>query len=563
MVHKELIKTKYVKNALSHYATEHLIPLSECDFHINHVDTLVKSQKEQEFAHYSKELLQKYLDPEKIINEHIEFSQIYTITALKKKQKMHLVYSIEFGKYKTHPHLILSPKSIIPYKRYEPLELLKLLYHEINKIKVYNEILIRIFDKPMRKALKNLVKLIYQKKFIQKIKIPLFDGIEPFMARESEVIFWFKQKKNKGMIIEVDKDELLIEYKKPLYGRNGLNAFGKIIDNVHTDNTNNIKIDIDPKSVRIEEDKNTKRYISKVKGYVHFDGLHIAIDNRLRLYEVSRYENIIDSYNEHNNIDIVVTQPDITQDSIGEGVKLRSESIHINGFVGANSHLETLHLEVKGATHQTSQQYARFANINRHKGTLHAHKAKIGLLEGGTVHASKVEIESSIGGQIYAEDVIIGHVKNNLKVYASNSITIHLVSGEDNFFEINYRKIPLLKKKIDFIKEEIEDLKYKRKEALRFKPQNVQHIDEEIKTLQKEELKIENSYKKAVITVERPFTGLNHIIFTIDQNHIIHYKTEDKAYLPFHLQIEEETITLLPPGISILLTEEKESKKES
>ncbi len=551
---KELIKTKRIKDALTRYATDNLIPLSECDFTINKVETLVKNNRNHEFEHYTKDRLAKYLDYDTLINEHVEFAQIYTITAMQKeKQEIELLYTIDYGHYATHPKLVLSPESKIPYKLYKPVDLLRLLYSEINKIKAYNEILIQLFDEKMKKTLKSFIKHLYGGKFTKKVKIPLFEGIEPIISRKSKVIFWFKEKEQDNKIIEVDEDEILIEYKKPLYGRNGLNAHGKNIDTTYAQNSDDIHIGIDPASIRIEEDKNSKRYISIHRGYVHYDGLKLSVDNRLRLHEVSRTKHIIDTEDEENNIDIIVAQHDTTKDSIGEGVELISESIHVEGFVGANSKLEALQLEINGATHQDSKQYAKFAKINRHKGTLRCHEAEIGLLEGGIVHATKVNIESSLGGQVYAQDVTIGHTKNNLKVYASNSITVRLVSGEDNLFKINFRDIPVLKSKIEFINEELDDLKYKLEQAKRFNRDEIKLLEDEIASLKTEQKSIINSYKNATISVEQPFRGLNHIIFTIDEDHELHYKTDTKAYLPFHLKIQENKITLLPPAISLII----------
>jgi len=554
MPKKELIKTKHVKEALKRYATDNLIPLSECDFQLNKVETLLKNSRNHEYEHYTKERLQEYLDKDKIINEHVEFSQIYTITAMHQEvQELDLLYSIDFGRYATHPKLILSPDSKIPYKLYKPVEMLKLLYREFNKIKISNEILVQLFDDSMKKTLKSFVKHLYAGKFTKKVKIPLFDGIEPIVARDSRVIFWFQEKENDGIVIEVDKDEILIEYKKPLYGKNGLNAHGKNIDSLYAQHHDDAHIEIDPKSIRIEEDKNSKRYISRARGYVHYDGVKLSVDNRLRLHEVSRNKHVINSEDEENNIDVIIAQHDVTKDSIGEGVELVSECIHVEGFVGAHSKLEALDLDIKGATHQDSKQYAKFAKINRHKGTLRCHEAKIGLLEGGVVHATKVNVESSLGGQIYAQDVTIGHAKNNLKVYASNSITIRLVSGEDNVFKISYRDIPILKAKRAFIQEELEDLKYRLDQAKRFNKDDIKLLEDEIASLKIEEKKITESYKTATISVEQPFRGLNHIIFTVDENNELHYKTDAKAYLPFHLKVEDEKITLLPPAISIII----------
>ena len=558
MPQKELIKTKHIKDALTRYASDNLIPLSECDFHIEEVDTLVKHNKNHDFERYMPKQLKYYLDPQIVINEHVEFSQIYTITAMQKEthKKINLRYSIEFGKYATNPKLILSPQSLIPYKEYKPNELLKLLYLEINKIKAFHGIIIKIFDKTMKKALKIFIKYIYLKKFTKKIKIPIFDGIEPIISRESKIIFWFKKKENNSMIIEVDKNELLIEYRKPLYGRNGFNAYGKIIDDIFSNKSETLKINIDPKSIQIQEDKNTKRYLSKVKGYVHYDNEYLSVDNRLRLREISRYKHIIESYDENNNIDIVITQHDTSKDSIGEGATLTSESIHVEGFVGANSKLEAIHLDIKGATHQDSIQYAKFAKINRHKGTLRCHEANIKLLEGGIVHATTVNIENSLGGFVYAQDVTIKQVKSNLKIYATNSITIDLVSGEDNLFEINYEKVPVILSKIEYLQKEIEELRYKKKQAERFHPDEVDRLKQKIQDYKTQIQKIKESYKYATISVKHPFRGLNTIIYTIDKEHRLIFKTDNKHYETFHIEIKDDLVILQPPALSLSLSDQ-------
>jgi len=555
-INKKLIKTRYIEEALKTYAQENFIPLSECDFVIIKVDTYIKSNASESFELCSKDIQERYKDKEKLLHEHVEFHQLYTIAAMpKEKIEIELEYTIDFSKFYTHPKLILSPESRIPYKSYKPVDLLKILFRECNKIKAYNRILINIFDEDMKKHLKLLVKYIYAGKFIKRVKIPLFNGIEPVITRPSKLIFWFKKKEHKGEVIEVDENELLVEYKKPIYGQNGFNAFGEYLDTTFANNVEDLQARVDKKSIRIEETATTKKYISKIKGYVHYDGKELLVDNRIRISEISRHRDLIEEL-ENNNIEVIVTQHDTTRDTIKEGVTLVSQRIHVDGFVGAKSRLEAIILEIDGATHQESVQYAKYATINRHKGTLRAHEAKIALLEGGVVHATTAHIDSSIGGAIYAQDVTIGHVKNNLKVYAANSITVRLVSGEDNLFKINYRDISILENKIKFIKNDLEDLRYKLEEAKRHSPSRAEEIKKKIQSLKDEIKAIQNSYKNAKITIQEPFRGLNKIVFTIDESHEISYKTDAKAYTPFYLEIQENIITLHPVAKTIVIEEE-------
>ncbi|MEO1937730.1 MAG: flagellar assembly protein A, partial [Sulfurimonas sp.] len=443
-----------------------------------------------------------------------------------------------------------------PAAKYKPVELLNLLYKEMNKIKAYHGIIVRIFDEPLKKALKTLVKYIYAKKFIKKVKIPLFDGIEPVLARDAKLIYWFKQKEKKGMVIEVEADEVLVEYKKPVFAKNGFNAYGKYIHNDTAKTINDLKAKVDSKTIYIEEDEFSKKYIAKQKGYVYYDGSILAIDNTLRLNEISRNKNILDSDEEKNNIELLIKQHDITKDSIGEGVELSSEHIHVDGFVGAKSKLEAKHLEIDGATHQDSKQFAKYAKINRHKGTLHCYEANIKLLEGGIVHATKVTIENSLNGFVYAQDVTIKQVRSNLKVYATNSITIDLVSGEDNLFEINYEQVPVVLSKIEHIQEEIEELRYKKKQAKRFHPDEVETLKQKIQEAKEQIQKIKESYKYASIEVKHPFKGLNTIVFSIDKEHRLVYKTQNKHYEAFHIEIKDDLVILQPPAISLSLSDQ-------
>ena len=548
---QKLIKTKSILESMKMYAADNNTTVQECDFSINSVDTYIKESATDEFILISKENLALYTDKDRILNEHIEFNQVYTITAKKRKSSsFELNYEVLLGENATHPKILIRSDSKIPYKKHSPKEILMRLFTEFNKIKAYNAILINIFDEEMKKNLKAFIKHIYAGKFVKGVKLPLFTGIEAVVTRESKLVYWFKEKNQENQIIEVEDNELLIEFKKPIFGKNGFNAYGREVNGGYGKNKDDLQATIDKDSIKIEENENSKLYKSRRKGYLHFDGNSLSIDNKIRMAKISRNQTSLASQ-EENNVEVMISQNDTTKDSIGEGVELISETIHINGHVGAKSILEAINLKIDGATHQDSKQYAKYAQINRHKGTLRCHEAEIKLLEGGEVHASKVDIEACLGGSIYAQYITIGLVKSNLKVYASNSITVKLVSGEDNLFKISYRDIPILKSKIKLINADIENLKFKLEEAGRHSQSKVPHIKKEIASLKNEQKSIENSYMNAKISIEKPLNGLNNIVFVIDDENEIKFKTDTLAYTPFYLEIEEDKITLIPTNKSI------------
>ena len=540
------IKTKNIANSISKFAAEHLLKPDEYTFNLNGVETYVKTTANDDFIVYKEDIHNYYKDREKLINEHVQFKQLYVITIKKEiKPLIKLNYTINFSDNNIAPYIIIHPDSIIPYKKYKAKDIYLLLLKELNNIKALNKILIQIFDTKMKEKLKAFVKYLYQNKFVKKIKIPLFDGIEPEVTRTSKLVKHYLKKENNAQVIEVEVGEVLVEYIKPIYGKNGLNAFGETIRNDYGRNKGDLHVEVDLDSIEIEENDNHKLYKSKIKGFIYLDDKKFYVDNRIKMKSLSRMQEKV-AKDEDNNIEIHIEQNDTNIDSLGEGVELTSETIHIKGHVGAKTKLEAVNLVIDGATHGDSYQEAKFAEINRHKGRLRCHRAKIKLLEGGEVHATDVEIESSLGGSIYAENVTIGHVKSNLKVYASNSITIKRVSGEDNLFKINYQDISTLNAKYNFISEEIEDLKYELEGALKHTKSKVSILKDEINKLKKQQYEIIHSAKYAKITIEEPLRGLNTITFTLSPDEELTFKTEAKKYDPFYLIITDTTITLHP-----------------
>jgi len=540
------IKTKNIANSISKFAAENLLEVDEYIFSINAIETLIKTTAYDDYVLYPEDIHNYYTDTKKLINEHVEFQQLYTITIKKEPNPLiKLHYEINYSDDNISPQIIIHPDSIIPYKKYKAKDIYILLLKELNNIKAKKKILVKIFDVKMKEKLKVFVKHIYQNKFVKKIKLPLFDGISPEITKTSKLVKHYLKKEKTAQVIEVEAGEILVEFIKPVFGKNGLNAFGKIVNNNHGTNKDDLHVDINLDTIEIEENEKHKLYKSKVKGFVYLDENKFYIDNRIRMKTLSRVQERV-AQDEDNNIEVLIEQNDTNIDSLGEGVELTSETVHIKGHVGAKTKIAATNLVIDGATHGDSSQEAKTADINRHKGKLRCSSAKIKLLEGGEVYATDVEIESSLGGSIYAENVTIKNVKNNLKVYASKSITIKRVSGEDNIFKINYKNVPTLRAKCHFMTTEIEDLKFKLEGAMKHSKQLVNPIKTKIKELQNKKQQIKDSTLSAKIIFEEPLNGLNTVTFTINQDEEITFKTDAKRYEPFYLVKTDTSITLHP-----------------
>ena len=549
-----LVKTKDIKTTLQKYASLHRTTVEKLDFSLKGVKTYIKTREDSDFELFNEDVEEVYKDEKKIINDHLQFKQIYAIAIKKDKPKtIKLNYSIDFGEYSANPIMIIEPDSVIPYKTNKAQNIFALLVQEINKIKAKNKIIINIFDREMVNSLKKFTRYLYAGRFTRRVKIPLFKGVEPEFSKNSGLVLHFKKKKTTKEFIEVDEGELLAEFTKPLFGANGFSAFGTVIDSDAGINAGDFKQHVDTNTILIKEEEDHKLYFSKLKGFVVLTDEKFMVSNKIRMSSISRLNNKLAQEDEDNNLEVIVAQNDTNQDSVGAGTELVSETVHITGHVGAKSTIEAEILQIDGATHKDSTQFAKNATINRHKGTLRCNKAEINLLEGGVVHATTANVKSSLGGEIYAQDVTIGLAKNHLKVFATHSITVDLVTGEDNYFKINYKDIPIFVNKIKYLEKDLEDLKYQLEEAQRHDISQVKDLEEKIIDFKHEKNKITTSALKAKITITQPLRGQNRIIFTLDNGDEIMYKTSPKRYDPFYLEVKDETVILHPVNKTIPL----------
>ncbi len=545
------VLTRNIDSLLKEYATNTYTPLDNCDFNLLGVVTYIKYADEESYTKISDELYEQYsYHIDNVIAEKINLNQVYKVELFKILAcTIKLEYVVKYDEFKTHPKLIILPNSHLPYKSMKPVEIYKLLISEINKIKVKERILINFHNNEMLEDLKKFVRYLYMGKFLKPIQILLFEGIEPELSTQSHLNLIFKNKSSQEhQLFEVDIDELIVEYRKPVYGCNGFNCYGKQIEHGELD-TKSMDLKVDEESIEVIEKGNMLILKSKKRGFIDYHDNTISVGNVLKVDKINRIQSKITD-TEDNDIEVYISQNDITKDSIGEGVKLISERIHVSGHTGAHSLLEATDLVVDGATHMDSIIFAKNAIINRHKGTLRCNRAKVTSLEGGKIHASYAEIGTCLGGSIFAKDVVIDHVKNHLIIYASNSITIRLVSGEDNHFIIDYSRIPVITSELSLIEADIDDLKFKLEEEIKRSGTNVKTIEAQMKEFKLKKEFIKNSALNATITIKNPLNGLNIIKFILPNNDEIVYKTLPKQYEEFHLQVDADTITLLPVGIS-------------
>ncbi|PHR54915.1 MAG: hypothetical protein COA44_12000 [Arcobacter sp.] len=551
MAKDTILNTKNILATLKEYATTHNYDLKSLDFSLLGLQTYIKTCHMETFVKFHEDYKKKYSQASALINDHVRFIQIYKIKLHKKKKSnFELIYRLELGEFSTHPILLIATDSTFPLNEVTASEMLKLLYTECNKIKAQNKMLVNQFSSCLIKDLKAFVSKIYKNGFTNEESILLFEGIDPLISEPSKVINHYKKKGQK--VSEVEASDLIITYVKPVYGDAGLNAMGQIISHGTTNNLAKIEYQIDTKNINVQDSKMQIKYYSKSKGFVSTLKNTLSISNKIIVEDIKRVEAKL-TKKEENQVSIVISQSDVTRDGIGEGVELVSESVHITGHMGAKASIEAKEVVIDGATHHTSFVTSKSAKINRHKGTLRCHKAEINSLEGGTVYATYVTINAALGGQVCAEHVTIKTIKHNLKVFASKSITIERILGEDNHFVIDYRKLPVIQSKLQYLNQELEDARWKYEDAKKHSQDKLPELKKIVDTKEASIKEIKLSHYDAVITIMAPVDGLNTIEFAIPekQTSLIYRTKEPKSFEPFSVKQKDDKITLEPVGISI------------
>jgi hypothetical protein len=548
------IETSNIDEQIIEYASTNHLDIDQCDFTLTGVKTSIKAKEMNNFGAYNEILQKLYHTKESIIKHEVVFKQKYAIELHQKKNSaLKLDYEVRIDRFAIKPKIVIRPTSKIPYTKVPPKTMLSLLYKELQKIKAKHRLLVNLFNEKMLNDLKLFVKIIYAKKFVKNVAITLFEGVEPEFAAPSELIEHYKKGKENETILEVAENQLIVEYIKPSINKSGFSAYGELVRPGEDNGEKILDFEVDYDSIEIKADDKFIKLYSKKKGFVEHKGGRIKISNVYQMTDFKRTGGNMQT-TENSDIEVVVTEKDSTQDSVGEGAKIKTDRITIDGFVGMKAEIQANSITINGATHNGSIVKAKEATINCHRGTLSANKAKIKTLEGGTINASNVEVDLALGGAIHAKNVIVHDVRNHLKIYATESVTIHKMKGEDNKIYFDYKHVPAVMKELKFILNDIEELKEKIEDTKKHSPQLIPDMNTEMLKLKKMAKKIEESSFDATLEIKEKVQGINVITYYFPKDKFIEFRTKPlMTYAKFNIEHNDEVATLNPVGVSVEL----------
>lgn len=254
-----------------------------------------------------------------------------------------------------------------------------------------------------------------------------------------------------GGFFKVVKDEVLLDYVKPIYDSPWRDIYGNIygIGKAYP-----IGITAGD-GIRVEEKDNKILYIADTDGYVSIVGKVMLISNTVTLDNINS-KNII-NIQEQEIDSLVVKNDNLTKDIIGSGLSLNIDKLKIIGNVGAVN-IISKDLFINGQVHIKSNIKTQKASILHFKGKLEANSAEIRYCENSFLQSDDLSINHVNGSKLYFSRGKISQIQSNNTLFIQESLSVGSVLGKNNEFILNPCLYGKAKEELDSLKNKIFNL---------------------------------------------------------------------------------------------------------
>lgn len=433
--------TDDVGQTIKRFAHDHKIELGEIDFEIVATQTFVKQNDAEDYAEISLGDLHDFCTPTRLLDPAVKFRQVHEIRLIpmKKNKGWKIGGQVAADRLLSKVRFIIKKESKFP----EGLNTEELLVADFNRRKARLGLLVGVFDEMMRAQLRRLtINLVMNPQLDEDFELELCKALEPIPTRNDDLKYHFKEKKpsensdthikDRGHIYSVVKDEVVIEYVKPMKGKPGRNCKGEYIPAGEPTATKKPTFKTSP-NIAIEETPRSINFKAARSGYVIFTDTLLDIGDTLEMNEISFKQTGSMALNLASDVTIDIKKGDITEDSIGQGVFVEVADLRIAGSVGPDTTIKAKTVTIGGQTHQKSTVTCQVASIVSHRGVLECRQATIERIEGGTINASeKVQVQDMMGGKIQGRVIAIEQLHSNCFLQASEMVEIKNLVGTNN-----------------------------------------------------------------------------------------------------------------------------------
>lgn len=464
-----IVDTKNVVKELKTVSSTQKIELKYVDFSLLDVATIFRTNPNEEWESLTEEKKDIFDSDDFFIHKELEIFQQYKIEIFDSRTKKEnlILPEIKLGANTNITKVVATVKKSLDVRYGDGFE--EKLVEDINKKKIRAGILVNIREKDMRRELRRVSSLVRVNEMLEKdLTFVVMEGINYLPATDDDLIFHYKKKINKedekgrvdyskrGYLLPVNEGEIIIEYIKPKAGKPGRTCRGKYIEIIEPKITNNSAINT-TEAYTIKEDDNSIKYVACKNGYVKEEKGTFDIQEELELDQVSFRSTGSIEAGLDSNVTINIKEVDEFKDAVGEGMRVETSTLKVDGSVASNASIKTNEVTIGGQTHKTSKIETNKAQVGVHRGTIVGKEISVDRLEGGTIMGDVVRVNSVLGGEIIAKKIYIDLLMSNASLITSELIEIKHVKGNNNKLTVDPARIKGLSKMLLDINQRIEN----------------------------------------------------------------------------------------------------------
>lgn len=466
-----VIDTKEVLKELRHVASNYKTSLKNVDFRVLEYMTFFRTNPEEEWEELTEKKKDMFESDEFMSHESLEISQQFKIEIFEAKKKSFDAHmpNITLGANRTLTSTVTTIHKSYDVTLFDNLE--GKIEEEINKKKIRAGILVGVREKKMHEEIKKISSSIKVNGFLEEdITFEVMEGLKPVGCVDDELKFHYKNKIKKedehgrvdyakrGFVLPVEEGEVVIEYIKAKEGKSGRTCRGTFIKMreplVKHEQTINVT-----DAIKVKEDDDSIKYVATRSGYVTEEGGAYDIQDKMEIDGVSFRETGSIEAGLNSNVTINIKENDDFKDAIGEGMKVETSILNVDGSVASNAVIVANEVKIGGQTHKTSEITSKKADINVHKGTVTGDEVNVDRLEGGTIIADVARVKTVVGGKIIAREMHIEVLMSNAYLISSELIDIKSSKGSNNKLLIDPSKVRGISEKIDELNDKIKTIK--------------------------------------------------------------------------------------------------------
>ena len=328
-------------------------------------------------------------------------------------------------------------------------KLINFIYKKLIKV----GILVGIRNKTMLEEVAKISSVLRVKEFIDKdYTFAVTVGVNVVPSTDDALIYHYKTKirnvdendkidyANRGYLLGVVENELIIEYVKLRDGTSGRDVRGNFLPAQKAKATIT-KMPEHTENIYAKEDNEGIKFFAKKPGYVKEEKGVFDIKDELDVNEITfKTTGSVDTGLD-TNVTLNVKEKDLTKDAIGTGMTVEANEVNVEGNVAANAVVKANKVTIGGQTHAKALIEAKEAKIAVHIGSFEGENVEIDRLEGGKVKAKKAVIKSVIGGEIIAESVAIDTLVSNSNIIIADTLEIKKLKGVNNKILVDFSMI--------------------------------------------------------------------------------------------------------------------------